>query len=52
MKQTNKNQPKNGDGGGLRLHVVSGVAVTEQMYLFENFPWGAEGGTGGSTQRD
>lgn len=44
-RKTNKNQPKNRDGEGLRLHVVSGVAVTEQMYLFENFPGGGGGDT-------
>lgn len=43
-RKTNKNTRKNRDGEGLCLHVMSGVAVTEQMYLFENFPGGgAEG---------
>lgn len=43
QKKQTETKPKNGDGEGFRLHVVSGVAVTEQMYLFENFPgvgWG------------
>lgn len=41
-RKTNKNTPKKKPGmeKGPHRHVVSGIAVTEQMYLFQNFPWG------------